>query len=788
MNRLSILIFTLLSSIGLNARQLVTEYSIHTGYPMWHITNMLQDADSLIWISTWNGLYRFDGYEMVNFKANVGDSCDMHSDRFRNILLGDNGDIYCLVEGQVFLFHRDTYKFEHLNDYQTDSISRLMRIRRSSTTTLRTPLIVNDVVLDAQRGMTDLQGNGWYFSADKLYKIVEEEEIGSREWSEAGIMRTLFVDSKGRRWIGTKKGALMCDDGSGVLKYLAPDGRLSRDNHGLLKAVYSVAEIPMGTLWFGTKGTGLYRLKDHELTNYRMENSNLSSDNIYDIKIDKESRMWLATYGGGLACIIDAERDDVIISSTIDGSLNYPLFLPPKLRQIIVLDNKLMVASHTGLLKVSNISNELGKLQYVLYKRDPDNEQSLTKDVVTGITMVSADTICVATESGGLNFLNVNDNESNFRHLGSGEGLNEDITLTVFMDNGKLWVVCPNKLISVNNGKIESYNVSRDIGNTFLDEMQPVHNYDGSWSIGTNDGLYRVNLSKMRKSDYVPRIIMTKAQIQNREIDYTVDCVDTLRLSKDERNLTIYFAALDYAQTENVRYAYRLDGKGEWLPLDGRMVTFLDMEAGKRVLQVRSTSNNGQWVNNVKTVTIIVEPKFYETPFFLVIVFFFFSSVGVAMFLIHKYIYRLRLKQREVLDAYLELLDKQDKQKYRLEKINRERDKSQKAATSDKQLKMLMAFIEDNIGNAEISLDDMAEASAMSKSALNRKTKEVMGLTPIDLLKHARMRAAGNMLMDETLRISDIATMCGYSDPKYFARCFKQTMGVTPTEYRECTV
>ncbi|MBR6251901.1 MAG: helix-turn-helix domain-containing protein [Bacteroidales bacterium] len=785
MKRLSILIFTLISTLCVQARQLVTEYSKHTGYPLWHITNMLQDNDSLIWISTWNGLYRFDGYELVNFKANVGDSCDMHSDRFRNILLSDNGDIYCLVEGQIFLFHRNTYKYEQLNDYQNDSILRLMRTRRNSTITIRKPVEVNGTRLNVNRGMKDLQGNSWYFNDYELYKVVEEEEIGKCEWRGVGIMRSLFVDSRGRKWMGTKMGELMCDDGSGVLKYLSPDGKLTKESQGMLKSVYCVAEVPTGTLWFGTKGNGLYRLRGEVLTNYCMNNSNLSSDKIYDIKIDEESRMWIATYGGGLACIQDPERDDIVITSSIDGSLNYPLFLPPKLRQIIVLDNKLMIGTHNGLLKVNNISNSLDKLQYVLYKRDSENAQSLTKDVIMGITMVSPDTICVATESGGLNFLNINDNDARFRHMGKGDKLNEEVTLTAFMDNGKLWVVCPNKLVSIYNGKVENYNVSRDIGNTFLNEMQAVHNFDGTWSIGTDDGIFNVNLSKLRKSSYEPRIIISKAQIQNRPALYTVSCSDTLYLGKDERNLTLYFAALDYGNTDAIHYAYRLNGKGDWVNIEGRTVTFLDMDAGKTELQVRSTNNNGEWVDNVKTFTILVKPKIYETPFYIGLLLFLFSSVGVAMFLLHKYLYKKRLKRYEVLDAYLELLDKEDKQRYRLEKIRRERDKSQKEAANDSHLKWLMKYIEANVGNTEISLDDMAKAVELTPDALSRKTHEILGLSPDDLLKHARMRAACNMLMDETLRISDIATMCGYNDPKLFARCFKQTMGITPTEYRD---
>ena len=66
---------------------------------LWHITKMLQDKTGFMWISSWEGLTRFDGYHFVTFKSKAGDGSPLMSNRIRDIELASNGNIYCMVHG-----------------------------------------------------------------------------------------------------------------------------------------------------------------------------------------------------------------------------------------------------------------------------------------------------------------------------------------------------------------------------------------------------------------------------------------------------------------------------------------------------------------------------------------------------------------------------------------------------------------------------------------------------------------------------------------------------------------
>jgi AraC-like DNA-binding protein len=99
-------------------------------------------------------------------------------------------------------------------------------------------------------------------------------------------------------------------------------------------------------------------------------------------------------------------------------------------------------------------------------------------------------------------------------------------------------------------------------------------------------------------------------------------------------------------------------------------------------------------------------------------------------------------------------------------------------------MRRIMAFIEENIGNGDASVGDMAAAAATSRSGLQRKLKQTMGITPQDLLREARIKHACKLLRQTTKTVAEVAYSCGFSDPKYFSRCFKQSIGMSPTDYK----
>ena len=93
--------------------------------------------------------------------------------------------------------------------------------------------------------------------------------------------------------------------------------------------------------------------------------------------------------------------------------------------------------------------------------------------------------------------------------------------------------------------------------------------------------------------------------------------------------------------------------------------------------------------------------------------------------------------------------------------------------------------MEANIGNSEMSIDDLAKEVNMSRSTLNRKMHELFNLSAKDFVQAARIKHACQLLRTTNMATKEIAYACGFSDPNYFSKCFKETFGCTPAEFQQ---
>jgi DNA-binding response OmpR family regulator/anti-sigma regulatory factor (Ser/Thr protein kinase) len=99
----------------------------------------------------------------------------------------------------------------------------------------------------------------------------------------------------------------------------------------------------------------------------------------------------------------------------------------------------------------------------------------------------------------------------------------------------------------------------------------------------------------------------------------------------------------------------------------------------------------------------------------------------------------------------------------------------------------LHAEIDKHISEQNFSIDDLAGTLFMSRSSFYRKIKAVLGMSPNDYLRVYRLNKASGLLRESNLQITEIALRLGFEDASYFARCFRQYFGVSPTEYRQKT-
>lgn len=95
----------------------------------------------------------------------------------------------------------------------------------------------------------------------------------------------------------------------------------------------------------------------------------------------------------------------------------------------------------------------------------------------------------------------------------------------------------------------------------------------------------------------------------------------------------------------------------------------------------------------------------------------------------------------------------------------------------------LRQLIDEQLGNSELSVEDLGASLGLGRVQLYRKTKALTGYSPNELLRIARLKKAASLLASSGKTISEITYEVGFTSPSYFTKCYKDYFGESPTDF-----
>ncbi|HEV2482741.1 MAG TPA: two-component regulator propeller domain-containing protein [Puia sp.] len=98
-------------------------------------------------------------------------------------------------------------------------------------------------------------------------------------------------------------------------------------------------------------------------------------------------------------------------------------------------------------------------------------------------------------------------------------------------------------------------------------------------------------------------------------------------------------------------------------------------------------------------------------------------------------------------------------------------------------LRKCIAVIEENIDNEEFTMKKFSQAMGMSHSRLNQKVKTISGQRLNAFIRSIRLRKAAVLMLTENMNVSQAAFQVGIGDARYFREQFVGIFGITPSEY-----
>ena len=83
------------------------------------------------------------------------------------------------------------------------------------------------------------------------------------------------------------------------------------------------------------------------------------------------------------------------------------------------------------------------------------------------------------------------------------------------------------------------------------------------------------------------------------------------------------------------------------------------------------------------------------------------------------------------------------------------------------------------------SLEELARASAMSRTGFTLRFRQTVGVPPLTYLLAWRMNLAARALRQDTTPVAALARSVGYTSESAFSNAFKRVMGTSPRHYRD---
>ncbi len=99
-------------------------------------------------------------------------------------------------------------------------------------------------------------------------------------------------------------------------------------------------------------------------------------------------------------------------------------------------------------------------------------------------------------------------------------------------------------------------------------------------------------------------------------------------------------------------------------------------------------------------------------------------------------------------------------------------------------MRLIMAYIHENY-QQPISRTELAAHVGLSDRYLTQSFRHETGLTPIKYLNRYRIRQARALLESGEMNITEVALEVGFTDPSYFARVFRDEVGIPPRAYQK---
>ena len=589
-----------------------------------YVTSVIQDNKGNFWISTYNGLNKFNPTVSKNsFTKYFHDSKDastINHNLVWDIFISDkekNKLWICTASGLNF-YNSDSNNFSSYNFpydkevqfgnsvgsmienqseektvYWIGTYAGLLKIDLTNNSSNRfvyqennpgglTSNQINSMIEDRSGVIWLATENGVnYFSTKKLkFNYYLSENLKSNNFNELrnSNVTAMCQSNENSIWVGTP-------DGLSSIKYNGQKKIVESTLKSSKMNVWTLNKGNSNNLWIGTYGQGL---KELNIKTNAIKAIDIKSDfqipslfrYVKSILQDSNGIVWIGYWGSGLVKYNPVKKEfKVWINDDNDlHSLSYNDVWA------IYEDShgRIWIGTNGGGLNLYNNKNE----NYFRLLREPQKKNGLSSNSIFSIfeskkSKINGDenytTLWIGT-SYGLNKVTINNSDfingknqlkADVKFYTVNDGLPDNSVKSIVEDDqGKLWLGTSNGLSEFNPETEKFVNYSKLNGLNGNDFNAGLITEEGLIFLGGVNGMNIFNPSQIIQSSYAPPIQVTDFQLFNKSVSVgegsplktDISFADETELSYDQNIFAFQFSALDYNSSQSIHYAYKMEG------------------------------------------------------------------------------------------------------------------------------------------------------------------------------------------------------------------------------------
>lgn len=371
------------------------------------VNSLYLDHFGFMWMGTYDGLNRYDGYHFKIFRNAWGDSNSLTNNHITFL----NGD----RENRVWIGTQKGVSYYDYADSKFHSLGYIESSQRNQITSSVTSIVTN--------------ATGVYIATDEkgLFVLKAGRKVADRIAFRKNVdfsVRTLFSQNEQSVWLYIKDiGLCLLNADTNIIRLVKPN----------VGSVTSIAKATGDKLWLGTE-SGLYIFDPVSKSLSRFDKIR-SNENIMSLTVDKQNRLWIATDGGGIA-IYDSEKQTI---SRLTAAKEKRMLSSNSIAQIYEdKESRKWIATLRG--GVNIIDQE--QAQFKTIKHDPLRSNSLINNFVLSFSEDQDKNIWIGTDGGGLSVWNRKENSfTNYTATNQPNSLTSNFVTSILNDaDNNIWI------------------------------------------------------------------------------------------------------------------------------------------------------------------------------------------------------------------------------------------------------------------------------------------------------------------------------------------------------------